>query len=103
MPTEQVLGLTDVHISNAVVWPYSQGDVASTHSREENITNQSTDTIKAHLGEPMSVILGVCTYRRIDEGLLTGAEMTQTFASPKAHPSMSEANKSWKPASYCTA
>ena len=50
----------------------------------EPTTDQSKDTIKVHLGEPMNFI-GV-TYRNMGGELLTGKEMTKTDAPPKPTP-----------------
>lgn len=48
------------------------------------LTGHSIDTTKIHLGEHMS-FFGVI-YRNMGEGILMGAEITQTTVSPKLTP-----------------
>lgn len=50
----------------------------------ETMIDQSMNTTKVQFGEPISFI-GI-TYRNVGEGLLTGAEITQTNALPKHTP-----------------
>ena len=58
----------------------------------EPTTEQSMDTSKVQLGEPVSFI-GV-SHRITDEGLLTGAEMTQRQLSPQLTPAWVTTHKS---------
>ena len=52
------------------------------------MTEQSTDTTKDQLDEPVSFI-GV-NYRSMDEASLTGAEMTQRQLHRQSHPTMGD-------------
>lgn len=56
----------------------------------EPMTEQCMNTTKVQFGEPS--FIGI-TYRNVGEGLLTGAEMTQTNALPKHTPIMSDSSQ----------
>lgn len=59
----------------------AQTKVNFANPSEEPTKDQSKDAVKVQLGEPLNCI-GV-TYRSMDEGLLTGAEVTHQ--SPPQH------------------
>lgn len=57
------------------------------------MTDQSRDTTKVELGEPMS-FTGVI-YRHMGEGLLTGAYMTQRQLHDQSPPCIDDSSQSW--------
>jgi hypothetical protein len=82
------------------VTDFSWGDTCTPN--RDPTTDQSTNTTKVQLGEPMSFI-GVAS-RNMGERLLTGAEMTQR----QLHHSVTHSRVHDKPqklgsAAYCTA